>query len=65
MLSDWELWAVANKLIEQRGDQAPAFAATRIEELARAGDRDGVAAWEAISTRVGQLSAPPPPRLDS
>lgn len=54
-LTDWELWACAQQVIKQHGAKAPAQIATRIGELAAAGDHDGVEAWKAIAVRVDQL----------
>lgn len=65
MLTDWELWAVANQTIEQHGSDAPVFVASRIGALALAGDAAGVAAWKEIARRVTELSAAPPAMLHS
>jgi hypothetical protein len=55
MLSDWELWACANQLVEQHGRRAPLEAMTRIFELGEAGDKDGHIAWCMIAERVRKL----------
>jgi hypothetical protein len=55
MLSDWELWACANQLVEQHGQGAPLEAMTRIFELGEAGDKDGHIAWCMIAERVRKL----------
>ena len=65
MLTDWELWAVANTVLNLHGDQAPMFVARRIEALTAEGDGGGVAAWQAIARRMETLAAPPPERLDA
>ncbi len=54
-LSEWELWACAQQVIKQHGAKAPVHVATRIGELAEAGDVDGVEAWRSIAERVDQL----------
>ncbi|WP_416463159.1 DUF6961 family protein [Sphingomonas sp. VDB2] len=54
-LTDWELWACAQQVVKQHRAKAPAHVATRIGELAAAGDMDGVEAWKAIAARVDQL----------
>ena len=54
-LPDWELWACAKQVIKQHGAVAPVYIATRLGELASAGDMDGVEAWKAIAARVDQL----------
>jgi hypothetical protein len=56
MLSEWELWAVANETMRQHGEQAPLFVAERVGALALAGDAAGVATWKAVATRVAQLT---------
>lgn len=63
MLTDWELWAVANTVLNLHGHQAPMFVPRRIEALAAEGDGGGVAAWQA--RRMETLAAPPPERLDA
>ena len=57
MLSGWELWAVAQQVIEQRVDGAAAFADERISRLGSAGDERGVAVWTAIAARIEELQA--------
>lgn len=55
MLSDRELWACANQVLESHGEKAPVFAAERIGALALAGDSDGIATWKAIASRLDHL----------
>ena len=62
MLSEWELWAVAQQVIEQRGDGAGAFADERISRLGAAGNERGVAVWTAVAARIGELQAQVAPR---
>ena len=59
MISDWELWASADQVIKQHGDQALAFVAERIGALALAGDKAGIATWKAIGARIDQMSEHP------
>jgi hypothetical protein len=59
LLTDWELWAVADATLKRHGDRAP------IGALATEGDADGVAAWQAIARRMAALSSPPPERLNA
>ncbi|WP_416462781.1 DUF6961 family protein [Sphingomonas sp. VDB2] len=54
-LSDWEIWACAQKAIEQHGAKAPMHVADRLGSLTAAGDLCGVAAWQAIAAKVDQL----------
>lgn len=58
-LSDWELWACANEVLRQHGDEAPLHVAERIGALALAGDAAGVETWKAIAARVDQLRSVP------
>ena len=41
MIDEKELWACANTVLDQHGDQAPVFVAEHIGQLALDGDRDG------------------------
>jgi hypothetical protein len=65
VLTEWELWAVANATLEQHGTEAQVFVATRIGALAAAGDMAGVAAWKEVARRVVQLGNDAPGKLDS
>ena len=56
MLSDWELWACANEVIETHGDKAALFVAEQIGVLVLAGDNNGIATWQAIARRISELS---------
>lgn len=55
LLTDWELWACARQVLGAMEDDAPAFAAERIEALAALGDSAGVLAWQSIAKRIGLL----------
>lgn len=59
MLSDWELWACANKMIEEHGLDAPIHAAMRADQLTEEGDLDGSLTWLAIIRRINQLLTKP------
>jgi hypothetical protein len=61
MLTEWELWACANKVMSDHGEAAPDFIAERISTLTRNGDEQGVANWKAIEARYEQLIAGPAP----
>jgi hypothetical protein len=43
MLSEWEFWACANRVLQSHGENASLHAAGQIEALAQAGDADGCA----------------------
>jgi hypothetical protein len=58
-LTDWELWSVANLVIEQHGDDARAHALARRWSLEAEGDSGGVATWSSILARIGELQAKP------
>ena len=65
MLTEWELWAVADTVIRQHGQDVEGFIAKQIDALELRGDQDGISAWRQIGQRVAQLTAEPPARLDS
>jgi hypothetical protein len=62
MLSDWELWACANHVLQTHGDKAPLHVAEQIGALALAGDEAGIRTWQAIAERIVQLSSNAPDR---
>ena len=57
MLSEWELWACANRVLQSHGEGAPLHAAEQIGALVLEGDVEGVRTWQAIASRIAQLSA--------
>ncbi|MBA4092429.1 MAG: hypothetical protein C0494_17805 [Sphingobium sp.] len=59
-LTDWELWAVAAKVMEAEGDEVGEFLVERVHALTEAGDEDGVMTWLAVADRVQQLIAGKP-----
>jgi hypothetical protein len=66
MLSEWELWACANRVLQTHG--AALHAAEQIGALVLEGDAEGVRTWQAIAVRIAQLSttggqAPPIDRM--
>lgn len=58
MIPEWELWACANALMRQYGEDAAIHAAMRADALFEAGDDDGAATMRAIVRRIDQLSGP-------
>ena len=56
MLSEWELWACANRVLQSHGKDASLHVAKQIKALTQAGDADGARAWRAIARRIAQLS---------
>jgi hypothetical protein len=62
MTPERELWACALLVERQHGEGAPVWIATRIGELALAGDDAGVERWKSIADRFARLQrgeAPP------
>ena len=57
MISDWELWACANKMIESHGADAAIHAAMRADALLDEGDLAGQRTWRAILQRIEQLQS--------
>ena len=57
MLSDWELWACANHVLQTHGDKAPLHVAEQIGALALKGDDDGIRTWQEIARRIAELEA--------
>lgn len=55
MISDCELWACANRLVEQHGRSAVSKAGERILELEAARDVEGHSAWVMILERIVKL----------
>lgn len=53
--TDHQADATARQLVVQYGDDAEVIATLRAAEFAAAGDRDGLAHWDAIIVRVAQI----------
>jgi hypothetical protein len=60
MISDRELWACAQQVIDHHGPDVDRFIAERMTALAAAGDEAGTSAWRAIADRVDWLRATDP-----
>lgn len=54
-IDDWEIWACAQHLICQHGDDAWFVAARRADELFEAGDLAGSSTWQRIVERIARL----------
>ena len=54
-LTEWELQACAQHVLDHQGHGARVFVAKRIGVLATAGDTAGVSTWQAIAARLEQL----------
>lgn len=59
-LTDWELWAVAAKVMEAEGDDVGEFLVERVQALTEAGDEEGIMMWLAVADRVQQLKCGKP-----
>ena len=57
MMTDRELWACANTLMQQHGANAWFAASTRADELLAAGALDGHGTFLQILNRITQLEA--------
>ena len=57
-LGEWELWACANELIRQHGEDAGIEAAMKADRLLWDGDLEGASTWRLIVHRVNALLNP-------
>ena len=55
MITDRELWACANQVLEHHGPDVDDFIAAQVADLAIKGDEAGTRTWRAIAERVDQL----------
>jgi len=55
MISDRELWACANQVLDHHGPDVDDFIAERMTALAADEDQAGTRTWLAIAERVDQL----------
>lgn len=54
-ISDRELWACANQVLNHHGPDADRFIADRMTALVSAGDEAGIKTWLAVAERVRSL----------
>jgi hypothetical protein len=59
MLTEWELWACAQRMVDDHGADAPIHAAMRADELLENGDQEGCSTWVLIMHRTKELLAGP------
>ncbi|MGB3722779.1 MAG: hypothetical protein WA979_08175 [Pacificimonas sp.] len=59
MLGNWELFAVARRLIDEHGPEAADAALRRADDMAQRGDLDGEAVWLAIGRKIELMFANP------
>ena len=55
MTPERQIWACANTMIQQHGDNAWFHASLRADELLEAGELDGYQMFKAILNRIKQL----------
>ena len=56
VIPEIDIWRAATLMLKRYGDKALEESASRVDELATAGDDNGVAVWRRISDAVGQLA---------
>jgi hypothetical protein len=61
VIPEIDIWRAATLMLKRYGDKALEESAARVDELATAGDDDGVAVWRRISDAIGQLANTTPP----
>ena len=61
MIPEIDIWRAATPMLKRYGERAIEESALRADELASAGDDNGVAVWRRISEAVGQLINTTPP----
>jgi hypothetical protein len=55
VIPEIDIWRAATLMLKRYGERALEESAARADELASAGDDNGVAVWRRISDAVGQL----------
>jgi hypothetical protein len=61
VIPEIDIWRAATLMLKRYGEKALEESASRVDELATAGDNGGVAVWRRISDAVGQLANTTPP----
>jgi hypothetical protein len=61
VISEIDIWRAATLMLKRYGERALEESDLRADELASAGDDNGVAVWRRISDAVGQLANTTPP----
>lgn len=59
-LSEWELWACANRVLESHGERAPNHVAEQIGVLVLRDDVAGIQTWREIARRIAELTRASP-----
>ena len=61
VIPEIDIWRAATLMLKRYGERALEESASRADELASAGDDNGVAVWRRISDAVAQLANTIPP----
>jgi hypothetical protein len=61
VISEIDIWRAATLMLKRYGERALEESDLRADELASAGDDNGVAVWRRISDAVGQPANTTPP----
>jgi hypothetical protein len=61
VIPEIDIWRAATLMLKRYGERALEESAARADELASAGDDNGMAAWRRISDALGQLVNTTPP----
>jgi hypothetical protein len=61
MIPETDIWRAASLMLKRDGERALEESAARADELASAGDDNGVAVWRRLSDAVSQLVNTTPP----
>ena len=61
VIPEIDIWCAATLMLKRYGERALEESASRADELASAGDDNGVAVWRRISDAVGQFVNTTPP----
>ena len=61
MIPEIDIWRAAQLMLKRYGERALEESTSRADELASAGDHDGVATWRRITAAVIELANNIPP----
>ncbi|MBT2187249.1 DUF6961 family protein [Sphingobium nicotianae] len=57
MTSQQELWTLVSIVLEEKGDEAPAFVKNKIQGFTRDRNVEGAAVWRAVAARLQRVMA--------
>jgi hypothetical protein len=55
MIADLDIYRAAKLFVDQQGDEAAVYSATRADQLLEEGDLEGATVWRAISVAIKEL----------